>query len=196
MTDELRGRTFATLYAVVRLCLLLSLTVSPLFADLYDWLFSLAAGRAAHHARRVQLRLPRRAPRALGRRGPHDRLGPLRPPRAAGDARPRGRAAPSVERPPVAAPEAAAGGRRAADASRPAARGGGERMTGRFIVLEGGDGSGKSTQVPRLAARLRDARSSTWSRRVEPGGTPLGQQLRAAGARRRRRGRSRAPRRC
>lgn len=44
VTDELRGRTFATLYAVVRLCLLLSLTVSPLFADLYEWLFSLAAG--------------------------------------------------------------------------------------------------------------------------------------------------------
>ncbi len=41
VTDEMRGRTFATLYAVVRLCLLLSLTVSPLFADLYDWLFSL-----------------------------------------------------------------------------------------------------------------------------------------------------------
>jgi dTMP kinase len=44
VVDELRGRTFATLYAVVRLCLLLSLTVSPLFADLYEWLFSLAAG--------------------------------------------------------------------------------------------------------------------------------------------------------
>ena len=44
VTDDLRGRTFATLYAVVRLCLLLSLTVSPLFADLYEWLFSLAAG--------------------------------------------------------------------------------------------------------------------------------------------------------
>jgi dTMP kinase len=41
VSDEMRGRTFATLYAVVRLCLLLSLTVSPLFADLYDWLLSL-----------------------------------------------------------------------------------------------------------------------------------------------------------
>lgn len=37
VTDEMRGRTFATLYAVVRLCLLLSLTVSPLFADLFGW---------------------------------------------------------------------------------------------------------------------------------------------------------------
>jgi MFS family permease len=38
VTDEMRGRTFATLYAVVRLCLLLSLTVSPLFADLFAWI--------------------------------------------------------------------------------------------------------------------------------------------------------------
>lgn len=41
VSDELRGRTFATLYTVVRLCLLVSLTVSPLFADMYEWLFGL-----------------------------------------------------------------------------------------------------------------------------------------------------------
>lgn len=35
--DELRGRTFATLYTVIRLCLLLALVVSPLWADLWDW---------------------------------------------------------------------------------------------------------------------------------------------------------------
>ncbi len=35
--DELRGRTFATLYTVIRLCLLISLTLSPLWADLWDW---------------------------------------------------------------------------------------------------------------------------------------------------------------
>jgi dTMP kinase len=34
--DELRGRTFATLYTVVRLCLLISLTISPLWADFWD----------------------------------------------------------------------------------------------------------------------------------------------------------------
>ncbi|MDQ1434608.1 MAG: dTMP kinase, partial [Actinomycetota bacterium] len=28
-------------------------------------------------------------------------------------------------------------------------------VTGRFIVVEGGEGVGKSTQVPRLAASLR-----------------------------------------
>ncbi len=41
VTDDMRGRTFATLYAVLRLCLLVSLTLSPLFSDLYDWLFQL-----------------------------------------------------------------------------------------------------------------------------------------------------------
>jgi dTMP kinase len=38
VTDELRGRTFATLYTVIRLCLLVSLTISPLWADFWDWL--------------------------------------------------------------------------------------------------------------------------------------------------------------
>ena len=47
VTDELRGRTFATLYTVVRLCLLLSLTVSPLFADLCDWVTQRGARRPA-----------------------------------------------------------------------------------------------------------------------------------------------------
>jgi hypothetical protein len=28
--DEIRGRTFATLYSVIRLCLLISLVISPL----------------------------------------------------------------------------------------------------------------------------------------------------------------------
>lgn len=48
---------------------------------------------------------------------------------------------------------------------------------GRFITIEGPDGSGKTTQVERLAKRLRAA-----GRRVvvtrEPGGTRLGEQLR------------------
>jgi dTMP kinase len=34
--DELRGRTFATLYALIRLCLLLALTVAPVISDLLD----------------------------------------------------------------------------------------------------------------------------------------------------------------
>jgi dTMP kinase len=35
--DEIRGRTFATLYTVIRMCLLLALIVSPLWADFWDW---------------------------------------------------------------------------------------------------------------------------------------------------------------
>jgi MFS family permease len=47
VADELRGRTFAALYTVIRMCLLLSLTVSPLFADLFDWISGLLfSGRA------------------------------------------------------------------------------------------------------------------------------------------------------
>ena len=33
----MRGRTFATLYTVIRMCLLISLVVSPLWADFWDW---------------------------------------------------------------------------------------------------------------------------------------------------------------
>jgi dTMP kinase len=50
--------------------------------------------------------------------------------------------------------------------------------SGRFIVVEGGEGVGKSTQVPRLAASLRAS-----GREVvvthEPGDTKLGAELRA-----------------
>ena len=39
--DELRGRTFATLYTVIRLCLLIALVLSPLWADVWDWFVGL-----------------------------------------------------------------------------------------------------------------------------------------------------------
>jgi dTMP kinase len=35
--DEIRGRTFATLYTVIRMCLLISLVISPLWSDFWDW---------------------------------------------------------------------------------------------------------------------------------------------------------------
>jgi dTMP kinase len=50
--------------------------------------------------------------------------------------------------------------------------------TGRFIVLEGADGSGKSTQVARLAERLR-AGGVTVVETFEPGATTLGARIRA-----------------
>jgi len=46
-----------------------------------------------------------------------------------------------------------------------------------FIVFEGGDGSGKSTQARSLLRRLRNRGIKVLSTR-EPGGTPLGQSLR------------------
>jgi dTMP kinase len=46
-----------------------------------------------------------------------------------------------------------------------------------FIVVEGGEGAGKSTQVAKLAARLRDAGHDVDETR-EPGGTEEGAALR------------------
>lgn len=57
--------------------------------------------------------------------------------------------------------------------------GGMERMRGKFITFEGGDGVGKSTQARRLAEALRsDGVSVTLTR--EPGGSPFAERLRTA----------------
>src|SRR5258708_39508406 len=48
---------------------------------------------------------------------------------------------------------------------------------GRFITFEGMDGSGKTTQMHRLAARLR-AQGRTVLETVEPGGPPVAQKIR------------------
>ena len=50
-------------------------------------------------------------------------------------------------------------------------------MTGRFITLEGGEGTGKSTQVRRLAAALEKTGLSVLTTR-EPGGSPGAEEIR------------------
>lgn len=51
-------------------------------------------------------------------------------------------------------------------------------MSGLFVVFEGGDGVGKTTQVERLVTWLRDAGHRV-VRTHEPGDTALGRQIRA-----------------
>ena len=53
-----------------------------------------------------------------------------------------------------------------------------EGVPGRFIVLEGGEGAGKSTVLAALAAQLRADRRTVLETR-EPGGTSLGERIRA-----------------
>jgi len=51
------------------------------------------------------------------------------------------------------------------------------KRTGRLVTFEGSEGSGKSTQMSRLAARLQEAGREVITTR-EPGGTEIGEQIR------------------
>jgi dTMP kinase len=50
-------------------------------------------------------------------------------------------------------------------------------VRGRFLVLDGPDGSGKTTQIARLAAKLRERGENVLVLR-EPGATPMGEAVR------------------
>jgi dTMP kinase len=52
-----------------------------------------------------------------------------------------------------------------------------QKTTGKLISFEGSEGSGKSTQIARLAAHLQKAGRDVLSTR-EPGGTEIGEQIR------------------
>ncbi len=52
-----------------------------------------------------------------------------------------------------------------------------QKLAGKFIVLDGPDGSGKSTQL-RLLAESLTARNIDVLTTVDPGGTPIGQRIR------------------
>lgn len=52
-------------------------------------------------------------------------------------------------------------------------------MSGRFVTFEGGEGVGKSTQIRRLAPRLKDLGHEVVLTR-EPGGSPRAERLREA----------------
>ena len=51
-------------------------------------------------------------------------------------------------------------------------------MPGLFVTFEGGEGTGKSTQIERLARRVRALGADPFVTR-EPGGTPLGERIRS-----------------
>jgi dTMP kinase len=51
------------------------------------------------------------------------------------------------------------------------------RLAGLFVVFEGGEGAGKTTQIERLAEQLRDEHREVLVTR-EPGATPVGERIR------------------
>lgn len=50
-------------------------------------------------------------------------------------------------------------------------------LAGRFIVIDGPDGGGKSTQIARLKQQIEDA-GGAWTYAKDPGGTQIGDRIR------------------
>ena len=153
VTDELRGRTFAALYTVIRLCLLISLDDLAAVGRHLGLRSSRRLHRPSHRDRRRRRTSFPGVRFALWGGGLIAFFAGLRR---------RGR---SVQRTRKRARKRVASG----VAPEP----GSEHMAGRFIVLEGGDASGKSTQAAAArraaAARGRDVRRDVRARRDEVG---------------------------
>jgi dTMP kinase len=56
--DNLRGRTFAALYTIVRVCMIFALAVSPLFSDFYEWLIIKVFGSTLFNFGTFQYNVP------------------------------------------------------------------------------------------------------------------------------------------
>ncbi len=79
VSDELRGRIFATLYAATRLCLFLALVVAPVVATVLDGLSRSLVGPEGHGG--GSKRVPAwRPPHLVARRPGHPGGGHARPP--------------------------------------------------------------------------------------------------------------------
>ncbi|MFC7329227.1 dTMP kinase [Marinactinospora rubrisoli] len=154
VADDIRGRTFAFLHASARVVLMGSVAVAPLVAGLVPER-TLRAGELSYDITGAGVVLALAALLAVlvaaisYRQMNHGTEGSLFAELAA------------VVRgaPPADVQEA-------------------ERLPGTFIVLEGGEGAGKSTQVRQLAIWLREEGFDVVTTR-EPGATKLGMRLRA-----------------
>ena len=182
VADELRGRTFAFVQSLIRVTLVLILAVSPAVAGMFgDQTLSIpglsvtyggaaitlfGAGLLAAGVGWVAYRMMDDVP---GKSLRDELKAALK--RAAAPTRAGGAAGAGTTSGPTAGaagdPLLSGGG-----VERPA-----QTYTGTFVSFEGGDGSGKSTQLNLLADWLRTRGHEVVVTR-EPGGTPLGTKLR------------------
>ena len=183
VADELRGRTFAFVQSLIRVTLVLILAVSPAVAGIFGAhtlslpglsvtyggaaITLFGAGLLAAGVGWVAYRMMDTVP---GKSLRNELKAALK--RSAAPTRAGGVAESGITSGPAATET---GGEALPD------RGGMERTahtyTGTFLSFEGGDGSGKSTQLDLLADWLRAQGHEVVVTR-EPGGTPLGTKLR------------------